>query len=250
MTNRGSPFPAWREDALDHFGQALFYSPAFVLILHFSGLAEHNPGELLASRWGYAAAHAASASMVAWRVSRWPEQTDWLRTVAWCAYGAPACLLLLIPHTWFTTPPLEAFTLPAVMVWCVFTLIQAVRLKARRRLSLRGRAIFMAGAAASCGLVALPAFGIAGLGFLMGVWDPIPIAWLLTPLLIGAFTPLAIASAIVSGKLATEALRNWRGEPHHPPASLGAVVEPQDVSGGPEAGGGPRPAPALDGKTS
>lgn len=190
----------------------LVWGPIWVMFLYVVGFAQGDPTTFQVAGWFWFGLAVVLPPFIVWRIGlRRPPGDRW-RAAAILAYGSLPSLLLVLPDTWFSTAAGLKVVLPPTIAWGIACQLIAMR-RTPRPGSPRVRALILAGGALIWGVVALACFGLAGLGFLMGVWEPPPIAWLVSPVMVATCLPFGIATGYGSVKMLGEAGRAWRQAP-------------------------------------
>jgi hypothetical protein len=197
--------------AYDAAAEIAWKGAALTLVIYLAGLIDRDGRLITLAAMLWMGAYAMVAPFIVRLVAgRTPPGDHW-RAAAVLTYGAFPFSVLIPWWTELTAWPGAIPVYPILFVWSLAAQVVALREKGPVRPP-RVRALMLAGAGAICGAIALPLFGGAGIGLLMGVWEPPPGAALISPLIILLCLPLALATGYASLKLFGAAARAYAGE--------------------------------------
>jgi hypothetical protein len=205
-----SPKPSWLQQnadlLLDKSDEFLFWGPILALGILFLDYRDRLTDQDVLSPTCWTIAYVVGAPIHVWRVGRRQPPGDRWRSAATLAIGGLPCALLLIPGSVASGWPWLGVCVVLAVLWGLAAQFMALRTKpppqpkAIRIISLGVGAIIS-------GLIALPLFAGAGIGLLMGIWEPPPLAWLFSPVIIGLCLPAALLMAYGSLGMFREAMR-------------------------------------------
>ncbi|MET0274391.1 MAG: hypothetical protein ABW360_15495 [Phenylobacterium sp.] len=210
MTN-DTPHISRLDRLADRLGEYAWQASVFAVFMYVIALIDRDGGGVGWAIVFWLAIYLFVAPFIVRRVATRTPSGDHWRAAAVLAYGAFPFSVLVPWWRELTAWPVAIAVFPVLFAWGLAAQIIALRDKGPVRPP-RVRALMLAGGGAICGAVALPLFGGAGIGLLMGVWEPPPGAALISPLIILLCLPLALATGYASLKLFGAAARAYAGE--------------------------------------
>lgn len=201
---------SWRQynvdELLDTSDDILFWGPILALGALVLDYRDRLTDQAILAPTCWTIAYVVGAPILVWRVGRRQPPGDRWRSAATLAIGGLPCALMFIPGSVASSWPGLGVCVVLAVLWGLAAQLMALRTKPPPQPKAI-RIITLGVGAIISGLVALPLFAGAGIGLLMGVWDPPPMAWLFSPVIIGLCLPAAVLMAYGSLGMLREAVR-------------------------------------------